>query len=46
MMAGTGLLLRIMRQFEGVYEQKQFYMVKNGQVGWISAYVDQQIVSK
>ncbi|RYF90535.1 MAG: hypothetical protein EOO03_03495 [Chitinophagaceae bacterium] len=46
LMAGTGLLLRIMRQFEGVYEQKQFYMVKNGQVGWISAYVDQQIVSK
>lgn len=46
MMAGTGLLLRIMRQFEGVYEQKQFYLVKNGQVGWISAYVDQQIVSK
>ncbi len=46
LMAGTGLLLRIMRQFEGVYEQKQFYLVKNGQVGWISAYVDQQIVSK
>jgi len=46
LMAGTGLLLRIMRQFEGVYEQKQFYMVKNGQVGWISAYVDQQIVSQ
>jgi hypothetical protein len=46
LMAGTGLLLRIMRQFEGVYEQKQFYLVKNGQVGWISAYVDQQIVSR
>jgi hypothetical protein len=46
LMTGTGLLLRIMRQFEGVYEQKQFYMVKNGQVGWISAYVDQQIVAK
>ncbi|MFT3981495.1 MAG: hypothetical protein QM687_13560 [Ferruginibacter sp.] len=45
LMAGTGLLLRIMRQFEGVYEQKQFYLVKNGQVGWISAYVDRQIVS-
>lgn len=43
LMAGTGLLLRIMRQFEGVYEQKQFYLVKNGQVGWISAYVDKQI---
>lgn len=46
LMGGTGLLLRIMRQFEGVYEQKQFYLVKNGQVGWISAYVDQQIASQ
>ena len=45
LMSGTGLLLRIMRQFEGVYEQKQFYLVKNGQVGWISAYVDKQIIS-
>lgn len=43
LMAGTGLLLKIMRQFEGVYEKKQFYLVKNGQVGWISAYVDQNI---
>lgn len=41
LMAGTGLLLKIMRQFEGVYEKKQFYLVKNGQVGWISAYVDE-----
>jgi hypothetical protein len=41
LMAGTGLLLKIMRQFEGVYERKQFFLVKSGQVGWISAYVDQ-----
>lgn len=41
LMAGTGLLLKIMRQFKSVYETKQFYLVKNGQVGWISAYVDQ-----
>lgn len=41
LIAGTGLLLKIMRQFEGVYEKKQFYLVKNGQVGWISAYVDE-----
>jgi hypothetical protein len=41
LMAGTGLLLKIMRQFEGIYEKKQFFLVKNGQVGWISAYVDQ-----
>jgi hypothetical protein len=44
LMAGTGLLLKIMRQFEGIYEKKQFFLVKNGQVGWISAYVDQHIV--
>lgn len=43
MLAGTGLLLKIMRQFEGVYEKKQFYLVKNGQVGWISAYVNESI---
>lgn len=43
LLAGTGLLLSIMRQFEGVYEKKQFYLVKNGQVGWVSAYVNQQI---
>jgi hypothetical protein len=43
LMAGTGLLLKIMRQFEGVYEKKQFYLVKNGQVGWISAYVNQAV---
>lgn len=41
LMAGTGLLLKIMRQFVSIYEAKQFYLVKNGQVGWISAYVDQ-----
>jgi hypothetical protein len=43
LMAGIGLLIKIMRQFEGVYEKKQFFLVKNGQVGWISAYVDQHI---
>lgn len=43
LMAGTSLLLKIMRQFEGVYEKKQFFLVKNGQVGWISAFVDQSI---
>jgi hypothetical protein len=43
LLAGTGLLLKIMRQFEGVYEKKDFYLVKNGQVGWISAYVRQKI---
>lgn len=43
LLAGTGLLLKIMRQFEGIYERKQFYFVKNGQVGWVSAYVDKAI---
>ncbi|MBC7946576.1 MAG: hypothetical protein H7Y42_01765 [Chitinophagaceae bacterium] len=41
LMAGTGLLLKIMRQFKSVYESKGFFLVKNGQVGWVSAYVDQ-----
>ena len=43
LMSGTGLVLKIMRQFVSVYETKQFYLVKNGQVGWISAYVDQTV---
>lgn len=43
LMAGTALLLKIMRQFISVYESKEFQLVKNGQVGWISAYVDQNI---
>ncbi len=43
LMAGTGLLMKIMRQFESAFASKQFYLVKNGQVGWVSAYVDQQI---
>jgi hypothetical protein len=44
LMAGTGLLLKIMRQFKSVYESKGFFFVKNGQVGWVSAYVDQTVV--
>lgn len=43
LMAGTGLLLRIMRQFESAFESKQFFLVKNGQVGWVSAYVDETV---
>lgn len=43
MLAASGLLLKIMRQFEGINEKKQFYLVKNGQVGWISAYVNENI---
>lgn len=43
LMAGTGLLLKIMRQFESVFASKQFFLVKNGQVGWVSAYVDEHV---
>ena len=46
LLSGAGLLLKIMRQFEGIYEKKQFYLVKNGQVGWVSAYVDESIIGK
>ena len=46
LMAGAGLLLKMMRQFASVYETKEFYLVKNGQVGWISAYVDQTMSAK
>ena len=43
LMSGTGLLIKIMRQFSSIYESKEFYLVKNGQVGWISAYVDKSV---
>jgi hypothetical protein len=43
LMAGSALLLRIMRQFKSVNETKQFYLIKNGQVGWVSAYVDNAV---
>ncbi len=43
LMAGSRLLLKIMRQFETLKEKKQFFLVKNGQVGWVSAYVDKVI---
>ncbi len=46
LLAGTGLLLKIMRQFESIYEKKDFYLVKNGQVGWISAYVKQKTAAQ
>ncbi|MBM3416927.1 MAG: hypothetical protein FJY20_10920 [Bacteroidetes bacterium] len=42
-MAGTGLLLKIMRQFESAFDTKYFYLVKNGPVGWVSAYVDDAV---
>lgn len=44
LLSGTGLLLKIMRQFDGVVERKKFFLVKNGNVGWISAFVNQYSV--
>lgn len=46
LLSGAGLLLKIMRQFTPVNETKQFFLIKNGQVGWISAYVDQAVGAK
>jgi hypothetical protein len=46
LMAGTGLLLKIMRQFSTAFETKAFYLIKNGQVGWVSAYVDEELEDK
>jgi len=43
LMAGAGLILKIMRQFESAFDTKHFYLVKNGQVGWVSAYVDSEV---
>jgi hypothetical protein len=41
LIGGASLLLKIMRQFEPVHEKKQFYLVKNGSVGWVSAFVSE-----
>ncbi len=46
LLSGTGLLLKIMRQFEGTYDKKQFFLVKNGQTGWISAFVNESKMGK
>lgn len=39
LLAGSTLLLRIMRQFEAVNSNKKFRLIKNGQVGWITGYI-------
>ena len=46
LMAGAALLQNIVRQFEGVMEKKTFFLVKNGQVGWISAYVNENMTGE
>src|SRR5690606_26708224 len=39
LLAGTGLLLKVMRQFSPVNESKGFYLVKNGEVDWVRFFV-------
>ncbi len=39
LLAGSTLLLRIMRQFEAASSSKKFKLIKNGQVGWITGYI-------
>jgi hypothetical protein len=39
LLAGSTLLLRIMRQFEAANSSKKFKLIKNGQVGWITGYI-------
>jgi hypothetical protein len=39
LLAGSTLLLRIMRQFESPEGGKKFMLVKNGQTGWITGYI-------
>lgn len=43
LLAGSGLLMSIVKQFDGTWEEKKFFLVKNGQVGWISAYVNESV---
>jgi hypothetical protein len=42
LLSGAYLLMDIMRQFESAFSTKEFFLIKQGQVGWISAYVDAQ----
>lgn len=39
LLAGSTLLLRIMRQFEPANSSRKFRLIKNGQVGWITGYI-------
>jgi hypothetical protein len=39
LLAGSTLMLKIMRQFEAVNTSKKFKLIKNGQVGWITGYI-------
>ncbi len=39
LLAGSTLMLRIMRQFEAANSSKKFRLIKNGQTGWITGYI-------
>jgi hypothetical protein len=39
LLAGSSLMLKIMRQFEATNASKKFKLIKNGQVGWITGYI-------
>ena len=39
LLAGTGLLLKVMRQFNPVNESKGFFLVKNGEAVWVRFFV-------
>jgi hypothetical protein len=42
LLAGSTLLLRIMRQFEAANSSKKFKLIKNGQTGWITGYITEK----
>ncbi len=39
LLAGSTLMLRIMRQFEAANSSKKYRLIKNGQTGWITGYI-------
>jgi hypothetical protein len=46
LIAGTALMLKIMKQFEQKNNYKQFQLAKDTKVGWITAYIIEQIEQK
>lgn len=43
LLAGTGLLLKIMRKFEPVANSKKFTMIKDNKSGWLAGYIQDKI---
>jgi hypothetical protein len=46
LMAGTGLLLKIMRKFEPISNSKKFILAKDNRSGWLPAYIQEKINKK